>query len=430
MLQAKYDFILGLIRTEKLDPSQKDKFLKLSVEEMKKDGVEFDERLATIEAILNKESTGHTANVQDVTRLSKKVGKMGSYSEISRMSTNSNTKDSPKAESNLPKYINPSGLYKYLYEYNQNQILKSTCHDIDTDDLEIINDYCGTEQYDFKKHYEKILLEFEAHNKLLAPFSIKALISGYITGKDYKNIVVKNGWSSDKIKTYWGCDKLAEWANKYPNLPPNATTEELKKRRTRGYELNHDFTSQITGKRVQNFRELVLHFKSLFHINRANSLRDIINKQNEIKGWKDKINFKISDDDFPSTIELFTDVDKLIQAYNRLINLIIEQNRKGEKAVVKLNFYQQDQNIRLSIHHLNNTYNKTVTDALDRPGKTYTNLIKMQLNGMCNFYLRADFGAKKYAEINLWNGMERRVQYMDPESFIGGVEHILEFCKK
>ena len=52
--------------------------------------------------------------------------------------------------SSLPKYIDPYHLYKFLFEYNQNPILRSTCHDVDSEELKKINEYCNSESYDFK----------------------------------------------------------------------------------------------------------------------------------------------------------------------------------------------------------------------------------------------------------------------------------------
>ncbi len=38
-------------------------------------------------------------------------------------------------EDNKPKYLNPFHLYNFLFEYNQNPILRTTCHDIDANEL-------------------------------------------------------------------------------------------------------------------------------------------------------------------------------------------------------------------------------------------------------------------------------------------------------
>ena len=53
MAKDKYDFILDLIENKKLTPSQREWVLRLSVKEMKNDGIVFDERLRKIEEKLS-----------------------------------------------------------------------------------------------------------------------------------------------------------------------------------------------------------------------------------------------------------------------------------------------------------------------------------------------------------------------------------------
>lgn len=405
MAKDKYNFILDLINNNKMSTSQKERVLKLAVKE-------FGKEAGVIEEIKRR-----------LERIETKTG----------IASGNNEDNHPENEEqnniNLPKYLYPSSLYKYLFEYNQNKVLKSTCHEIDVNELDNINEYCETEQYDFKKHYAKILSEFDEHDRLFAPSNIKALIRGYLTGKDYKGNKLKDGWSNDNIEISWADIELEKWAKENPALPPNLMGKQLMSRRKKSYVFAQDFTSKLTGQRIQDFRELVLHFKNLFHIRYDNSLQSLIEVQNKMKSWDDKIEFEMPANEFPTNIELFTDVDKLVQAYNKIIELVIEQHSKAEKPKVKLSFYQKDDKVCFSIHHINSVYNKTVEDTLERMGQTYTNLIKNQINGMCNLYLKADFGHSKYAKINLWNGETRNKSEDGLYGFIGGVEHILEFCK-
>ena len=85
----------------------------------------------------------------------------------------------------IPSYIDPIGIYKYLFDYNNNLILKSTCHKIDSNELKIINEHCSTDAYDFNKHLSKIIEAFEVHDKKYAPAFIKSFIRLYLTGKDF-----------------------------------------------------------------------------------------------------------------------------------------------------------------------------------------------------------------------------------------------------
>ena len=156
-------------------------------------------------------------------------------------------------------------------------------------------------------------------------------------------------------------------------------------------------------------------------------MRAILDRVNSFKKWEEKVDFEITDKDFPTNLEHFTDVDTLVQAYNKLLKLIIEQHHGENKPKVKLRFFEENQRVYLSIHHLNGKYNKTIHNCLDRPyGVDYKNLIYFQINGLCNLYLKADFGSQEFAAINLWDG--KKLQAEKLPNFTG-VEHILEFPK-
>ena len=405
MAKNKYDFIIDLLDYKKISVTQKERILKLSAQEIKLETEKDEELIKRIEEI-----------------------ELIIKSKPSRGTDNPTTKKTP---SGLPEYDEPVNLYKFLLGYNQNKILRSTCHDIDSDAIEIINDYCGTEKYNFQLHLKKILEEYDTYEKNnAAPYMLKALIRGYLTGKNKKQENLKLGWSSDYIKDSWSNLSLLLWADDNPNIPPNQSLKLFRKIRVRGFEIN-EFTSQITNKRIQTFTELVLHFKHLFHIRNDNSFRDILENINKAEKWDESVEFVITDDCFPRTIEHFTDVDKLIQAYRKIIELIIDENsfvNPKNKPQIKLSLTENSEIINLSIHHLNGVYGKTLESTISRMiGNTYANLITKQINGLCNFYLRADFGYDQFAKINLWDGNNKEATMIPT---FKGVEHILEFPKK
>lgn len=411
----KFDFILELLNNNKLNTTQRENILHLSALEIKKEkdvGDGLEERVRRIEELLN-EDYGTTIET---------VSLFG-HNNFQIENNNENI------ESKTTKYLDPYTMYEYLFEFNQNKILKYTCHEVDDNALSAINEYCNTETYDFKKHLTSILTAFEEHDKKFnCKSSTKALIRGYITGKDYYNNQLKNGWSSDRIKINWSDNSLQDWALNN-NIPPNSSQELFKAKRIKSHSIE-PFTSKLFNKRIQTFKELVLYFKCLFHIRADNSLKSILCNINEQNGFTDKVIFHIDDDSFPSNIQLFTDVDKLVQAYIKFVRLIIEQHLKETTPEVKLSFYEIENRVCLSIHHINNTFNKTIQNVLERPGTTITDVINLQLNGVCNIYLKADFGKEGNAEINLWNGKPITVKKGNSNTSSWGVEYILELCKK
>ncbi len=445
MAKDKYDFIQEVLKNHTLSLAQREQILLLTSSEIKRDkklGNTLEERIKKLEEAVGlietkdvQEELPSLSEFHDVSALSP-GGKAISEKRISEKSVN--VKDDNLPTNALPKYIYPENLYKYLFNYNQNPILKSTCHDIDIDELENINSYCETEIYDYEKHLEKILEAFTTHDKLyFAPPKVKSLIRGYLTGKDYYGNTLK-GWSTDNIKISWSHPNLLEWASKN-KIPPNSSLSYLKEKKIEGFNFDgnisgYGFTSKLFNKRIQTFREIVLHFKSLFHLRAGNSLKSILTNINKSKEYDKKIDFELDEEIFSSNIELFTDVDKLVQAYSKLIELIIdqhnvEQHQKDSKPNVVLSFYEHGKSVCLSIHHTNNKYNKTITDTIKRMGQTYTNLINQQINGVCNLYLRANFGLDGVAFIPLWSQFQVSAHKLEGEESSIGVEHILEFCK-
>lgn len=326
-------------------------------------------------------------------------------------------------------YTCPKNLSKFLLAYNQDPILKTTCHSIDSNSLQSICDYCDTEEYDFEKHLELIIKAFSdlEKNHKDVPYQTKALIRAYLTGKK------KNGssvyWTDEEIKTNWSSLELKKWSEENKGIPPNIDGGLAQEKENNGYELENSITTIYTD-RITNFRELVLHFKHLFHIRFDNSLLKIINNENEKKEWGKEIDFNI--DEFPENIEFFTDVNKLIQAYRVLIGLILEVSKENKrKPQVKLSLKEGEGKdkgtIIFSIHHLNSNYGKTINNSIDREGKTFTDLIDKQLNGLCDFYIKADFGQNNYAEINIWDKENKKETKINKFT---GVEYILKILQK
>jgi hypothetical protein len=420
MAKNKYDFIKELLEDKRIKQNQRERILELVSKEISLEGT-LEERVQKIEEMLFKKEgelkltreSGFHGNIQ----------KLLTEEEIQTVETivNQNVE-----ENDLPKYLNPIYLYNFLLQYNQNKILRTTCHDIDSDELESILEFCKTEKYDFKKHLKSIQDAYVKHEKLhKAPHQVKALIREYLTGKDYYNNI-SEGWSNN-IKINWSSEELSNWVNLNIETPPNLNEEIAGTKEIEILEFTQ-IKNAITAIPIQNFTQLVLHFKNLFHIKSGpQSLREIIKRVNSEKKWGENIDVEFDEYLFTNNLEHFTDVEKLIQAYNKLVKLVIEKHQLTEKPKVKLKYYQEDQKVIFSIHHLNGVYNKTIENTVERKSsQTYTSLIKKQINGLCNLYLKADFGGLQFAEINLWNGVDRESKLIPA---FQGVEHIMEFPK-
>lgn len=400
MAKTKYDFIKELLEDKKINQNQRERIIELASREISLEGT-LEERVQKIEDIIFKENQPKT--------------------------TLDNSNTSKDKVNPLPKYQEPSDLYVFLFEYNQNPVLRYTCHDIDSEALISINELCKSETYNFKKHLELIINEFEKHvTNSFAP-NVVPQIRGYLTGNDYFGNPIKNGWTTDSIKVNWSSPELHLWAEQNLNCPPNLSESLAGNQEIELFPIAPQINSPITCDPIQNFTQLVLHFKNLFHIKSGKqSLQAILKRINSFRKWNDQIDFAIDNQHFPDNLEHFTNVDKLTEVYNKLLELIIEHHLNEEKPIVKISYFEDIQNVYLSIHHINGVYRKSILNTLDRPGEQFNKLINNQINGLCNLFLRADFGNKQYASINLWNGKNREAKELHK---FQGVEHLLEFPK-
>jgi hypothetical protein len=241
----------------------------------------------------------------------------------------------------LPQYLQPYYLYNFLFEYNQNPILRTTCHDIDANELKSIMEFCKTETYIFSEHLKSIVTAYEEHEKgYSAPFRTKALIRAYLTGKGYKG--EDAFWTTKNIKTNWSSIDLSMWANENSNIPPNSSNNLLREKKVKSFKIEPQIKSPITEKVIQTFTQLVLHFKNLFHLKSGpQSLKEIIQRINIEKGWYNQVDFEIDNHEFSDNLEHFVDVEKLIQAYDIIIKLVIEQHKAKGKPKVKLKYYEE-----------------------------------------------------------------------------------------
>lgn len=401
----KYDFITELLGSEKLNIEQKNNILKLATTELKKDFVdkdEIDRRLREIE-----EKLGVTEN-------NKNPGSQGE-----------NTTYIPT------KYLNPAYLYSYLTSYNNDDILKGTCHFIDSGELSTINSICETNIYDFHVHYKKIVERFEnLNNNYKDKFidnKMKALISVYLKGgKEWNNT----------IKINWNSQELQSWVNENQHIPPNLDSSLFQDYNNIGFEFS-EFRPKnyflLEEYDIKTFGKLTQYFKYLFHIRAENSILKICKKINQKRNWETEIDFDYTD--INENLELFTNVEKLIETYEKLIYLIldVEDKHKLDKPKVTIGFSNSTNNniIYFSIHHKNSTYKHTIQDAIERPGQVYKNLITNQINGLCEFQIEADFGNNEFAKLNIWNykvWKDKKMSFETTEE-VKGVKYILIFKK-
>jgi hypothetical protein len=252
---------------------------------------------------------------------------------------------------------------------------------------------------------------------------LTALIYNYINGGNKGNYQ----WSTDRIEYNWNSNELLEWIKNNPRTPPSLSEKYSRKIKKEGFDIKKK-PSKITGEIITDFTGLVIHFKKLFRASFDKPLRALIEVKNESIQKDIKLNFTFKTFE---NIELYTDLDKLIQGYGKFISLIIDNHFESDIPSIELSFFRDKKNskrVYFIIHHVNTFYKKSADESKNF-GDRLHEIIEMQLNGVCNIYLSANFLEQEYARINLWNGANRRkrTKGITPTK---GVKYILEFFQK
>lgn len=474
MAKDKYDFIQEVLESKKLTPAQRERVLALAKEEIRKDaefGVSLDYRVKVLEQSLIKNSElnpvplpdNETKNIFDEGLLNS-----GEFSEnfpAAESLFDQNNSTSEKLNTPIPRiahdpqmvhnifnnreqgqtssyfnnddrdalvkvklehftiseYKDPSLLYRFLLLYNQDPVLRSTCHDFDED---MLKDVFGSGQpYDFNIHLIKIKEAFKSLQK-------KSNYRGYMATLIY-NFINGGSWSSQKINFGWSDVKLQLWSQKNPGMMPHPDEIFSETLENEGYKLEKPFISEYNGKSVGSFTEFVLFFKYLWHIKKPNTLKSLIERRTELYGFKKWADI-IIDPAFSTTTNHYTDVDKLLQAYVKIINMVKKIREEDEivgRPQFNINFYEEEVSncIVFSIHHLDSVFGKSIKSTVEKPfGQLMKSLIRSQINGLCDLYIRAEFEGKRYAEINIWNG-EKPID--KPLETFTGVQYLLKFRK-
>ncbi|MDY0084257.1 MAG: hypothetical protein RBR74_13820, partial [Ignavibacteriaceae bacterium] len=164
-----------------------------------------------------------------------------------------NASNNDETNSELPKYLNPVNLSRFLVAFNQDPILKYTCHEIDSEDIiNAINDSCGIQSYDIIFHQQ--LIEKRCRiilNKHYVNHRIKNLILAYLTGSTHSG--GNRGWSSENININWKSPELKKWGEQNPGFVPNPGTNLINKTKNRGYKFPQSIKSNLTNERINSF---------------------------------------------------------------------------------------------------------------------------------------------------------------------------------
>jgi hypothetical protein len=418
MKKNKADFIADLLRQKKMSTTSKDRAFRLTVQEINKlegDAAEIYEELVNLRdnAFHNAKkeplpaSTGNFIKTKIDLTVDEKVDAI-STDEIGR-----NIDNGPHRLPIHLTYVNPRNTANFLLAYNQNIFLKSTTHNIDSNLLLSINEYLNINSYNFSLHLDAIQNAFYAIYERYKP------INHGLYGKVVAYLFGNKPWTINNIIQSWASADLKIWAEKNDGMCPNPESDVHSDPYSFGRLKLPDGTS------IKNQCELVLYFKNQVTVRSSNSLFDLCAEWNF--RFREKVVFDLAG--MPKSIEFFTDVEKLQQAYTKIISLFIECSGSAVKPIISLTMGEQIRNgekvIVFSITHKNSVFQRTIDSTITRYGKTFTELIKNQINGLCDWEISAEFEGNQYGKLSIWPW----VNGYTPLNSFNGVQYDLIFYK-
>lgn len=412
-MHKKVGFIVELLNSKKITVPQKEKLLLLTAEEFKTFSSKDIDAHNEIAAI--KEQMLQIKQILQAQNILVDIEETQEHSIENQDETLNQKNDEIGTKGKLTIYKDPKHLSEFLKMYNKNPILKYTCHEID--ELDDILNQLGSTTFVYETYIELVRKEY---NKIVNFYYDK--INSNIQGLIWAYLIGGKTWSSDKITINWCSKELKEWCLNNPSKIPNPGLNLKRRSHSDGFEFAN-FKTKNTNNTVRTFSQLVIHFKNLFHIRSDNSLKKLIQIKNETEKFTDKINFKLN---IPENIEFFTDVDKVLQAYERIIDMVLDfvEKNNNEIPTISLSLIEINGFIIFSIHHENSIFGKTISNCIARVGQREFNLIENQINGVANLVLKADFGEGNYAEVNLWDG---KIKLAKDLEIFDGVEFQLIF---
>lgn len=418
MAKNKYDFIKELLEDKRIKQNQRERILELASKEINLEG-SLEERVQKIENIIFDNLAFNNATSNDLSNDSSKQNT--NYEEI-------------KA------YYKSQDLYNFLKDFHQNYfILKPTSHAVDSEDLSGICEYCEFEEYNHEIFLSKIKLEYknlqDKYKEKFVSKNMKALIWTYLFGGGGKK------WNNN-ITINWSSLELIDWCNNNSGIPPNPDSDICNEKLTQGFVFQHPIQPKlkllkedgVIKNDINNFSELCIHFKHLFHIRADNQLKDII--KNNIINVSPYSEWEI-DLEGIDFLEYYTDVSKLIQFSEKifyLINDVVKDHPDLDQTPkINLSFKDLESFIEFKIYHVNTIF-KRPKNGLNRQGKNLQSIIENQVNGIGEFELMVETNTGEIYEIILWNweiwskGGEYKVE-QKTDSHHKGVAYILKMKK-
>ncbi len=382
MAKDKYTFILDLIESKKLNPSQKEQVLRLSLDEIKKEGKVFDERLRRIEDGNKNEAI----LIQRIEEIEKKI-----YDEIEDLD-----KSEEVANKHFKKH-NPKETYELLSNFSSiDGGMKNLIHSFNYGYIayEDLMKQCKDEFEQGRKKHPNVP---EALLKRIEEFAFSENPNWYIMRGEEK-IDKKVGWSEPEF---------VKWYKEKQTHPANDAY----------------YNS-----------EMIVPFKETIQV--RSDLGNLIKLIDELSNrvFKNSINLSIKE--AVHTAQFYTDVDRLGLAIYHIFIAIKQASEKNFCDEVEIDFKIKDGIKILEIIHLDSKPTKNVND-FDFVGGDLSN-IQSKLWGLCNYDILAKFQAgevqkvilsdkygeiKKNKETGKWSGKN----YSIAEGTVKGFTHVLKF---
>lgn len=392
MTKDKYAFILDLIESKKLNPSQKEQVLRLSALEMKKEGGKIDERLNTIEGRLNKLGDNLKVNKKYDRRKHSDKSKNEVSLDILKDSGTTYGKVNVQNDSENHLILHTPNktveLLKYFTSNDKN--LKYSTHSWEYGKFSGYDNFMESIQKEWKEISEDLKKQKNRLHAKISNFLFNEKL-GVKDGKYY------NSWGDKKLKFGWASPELKEFmisgAMKDPfNCPIPERIKSIEKESNLFY-----------------FKDYVAVFKNEIEIREdSNALKKIINSL-----WEEELSydFHVKSDNVEG-ISFYTDV----ALFKESLKLIFRSFKsRPEFPNIRIKAEKKENSVLIRLTQIESKCRRNIDDPkiISPNGGDLDTIIK-SLNGLADFSISATFQ----------DNINYRVNFLASDTMVNHIETI------
>jgi hypothetical protein len=391
-MPTKGDFIIDLLKTNRLSQSERERILKLSATEFEKNDQEYQRILSEIEGLKkiyldeqNKLTSKIELILEDIAET-----KASQKSNVEPIKSSLEKADKSKE---IKLVHNPNEITKFLKNFEENTALKFSTHIWDkTDFLLSYSDYIN------KLNEEKKIYRFNELFNYNRPLYNLLNYFLFIPNTPLKQGVPKYGWNNDELKDLkigWQFpnEVLKKWS--IENFDEQTKSENKKYPMDMIVPIDLKPSIRIKNKEINSFEDVVNIFKTEIQFRND---EDNLFKEVDFLIKKHKLTNSDSSIEKLKKLHFYTYTKGVISAIDSIFRSYVKNNESFKD--VSFEVKSQENCIEIQIIHLNSFPSKII--ELENPNKFFSgdsNAIINHLFSLCDYSIISKFNNESNFEV-------------------------------